>query len=148
MTRWNLLSDLFIARTENRDAIGKAWPLFFFLIFNMKKDNKYPTSYAELKDKLGACPNTVKDWRDHLVKNRVAQVDRGKAPLIFTLLSPYDSLVTCEQNDEAQIKMVGNPATKQLLEKITGYGNMSFLALLPVIGDITKKLENLERKVG
>jgi hypothetical protein len=148
MTRWNLLSDLFIARPENRDAIGKAWPLFFLLIFSMKKDNEYPTSYAELKEILGACPNTIKDWRDHLVKNNVTEVGRGKSPLIFTLLPPYDSLVTCEQSDEAQIKMVGDPATKQLLEKINGYGSMSFLALLPVIGDITKKLENLERKVG
>mgnify|MGYP003395014913 CR=1 FL=1 len=112
MTRWNILSDLFVARPENRAAIGKAWPLFFFLIFNMKKDNKFYTSYQELKEALGAYPNTIKDWRDHLVKNQVTKVERGKAPLIFTLLSPCDSLVTCDQDDLAAVRIKTAPIIK------------------------------------
>ena len=144
MTRWDLLNKLMMTH-ENRQAIGKAWPLFFLLIFEMKKDNKYPTSYAELKEKLCASPNTIKDWRDHLVNNKVSKVDRGRAPLVFTLLSPYDSLVTCEQDDVTQIKMVGDPATKRLLEKLSLYNNMS---LLPIVAELSQKITNIERKIG
>jgi hypothetical protein len=144
MTRWNLLSDI-LSHPEKRDAIGKAWPLFFLLIFNMIKENKYISTYVELKEKLKENPHTIKAWRDHLVKHKVVQVLRGKTTMTFIFLSPYDSLVTCEQNDEAQIKMVGDPATKHLLDKLSAYGNLS---LLPVIAEITTKLENIEKRIG
>jgi hypothetical protein len=142
MTRWNILSDLFMARPENRAAIGKAWPLFFLLIFNTKKENRFYTSYQELKEALGACPNTIKDWRDHLVKNQVAKVERGRAPLIFTLLSPYDSLVTCEQDDWAAIRIKTDPKVKRVLDKLSSHDNMS---LLPLIVELSAKVTKLEK---
>lgn len=144
-TRWNILCALLMSQRENREAIGKAWPLFFFLVFNMKKENKFVTTYPELNEKLNESPNTIKHWRDHLVDNKVVQVYKGSASLSFIFLSPYDSLVTCEQDDIAQVKMVGDPATKRLLDKLTGYDNM---ALLPLIAEISAKLESLEKKLG
>ena len=63
----------------------------------------------------------------------------------FVLLSPYDSLVTCEQDDIAQVKMVGDPATKRILDKISGVGNMS---LLPIIAEMSSKLEDIQRKIS
>lgn len=66
--------------------------------------------------------------------------------MTFVLLSPYNSLVTCEQDDEAQIKMVGDPATKRLLDELTAYGNN--MCLLPVVAKIQAQLEDIKRKIG
>jgi DNA phosphorothioation-dependent restriction protein DptG len=145
MTRWNLLFDVLMS-SEKRKAIGKAWPLFFYLILNMKKDNKHITTYAELKEKLNENPNTIKTWREHLSKKQVAKVFKGSVSMTFVLLSPYDSLVTCEQDDVTQVKMTGDPATKRMLDKLTAYG--SNMSLLPVIAELSAKLENIERKIG
>ncbi len=79
MTRWDLLKDLMLSK-EERDAVGKAWSLFFFLIFNMEKESKLITTYPELKEKLNESPNTIKHWRDHLVKNKVVQFTKGAYP--------------------------------------------------------------------
>jgi hypothetical protein len=144
MTRWDLLKDLMLSK-ERRDAIGKAWPLFFFLTFNMKKENKLVTTYPELKEKLNESPNTIKHWRDHLVKSKVVQVYKGSASLSFVFLPPYDSFVTCEQVDVAEIKRVGDPTTKRLLDKVAGYNNMS---LLPIVAELTAKIDRLEKKLG
>lgn len=144
MTRWNLLSNLLL-QAENIKAIGKAWPLFFFVVFNMDKTNKFCTNYPELTERMGASPNTIKDWRDHLVKNQVAKVFKGNGSMSFVLQSPYDSLVTCEQDDIAQVKMVGDPATKRILDKISGVGNMT---LLPIIAEMSAKLEDIQRKMS
>ncbi len=43
MTRWNLLQELMMSK-EIREAVGKAWPLFLFLIFNTNKSNKFITN--------------------------------------------------------------------------------------------------------
>jgi hypothetical protein len=147
MTRWNLLSSILL-QSEYREAIGKAWPLFFLLIFKMKKENKYVANYAELKECLNENPHTIKAWREHLDDHKVVEVFKGSTSMSFVLLPPYASLVTCEQDDETQIKLVGDPATKQLLDKVKGYGEMPFLALLPVITDLTSKINNLEKKIG
>jgi len=144
MTRWDLLRDLLILRHESKDAIGKAWPLFFFLVFNAGKENKFVTNYPELKERLNVSPNTLKDWRDHLVENKVVQVFKGNGSMAFKLLSPYDSLVTCEQDDLNAIKIKSDPATKRILDRISSYDNIS---LLPVIAEISAKLENLEKRL-
>ncbi len=144
MTRWDLLKDLMLSK-EKRDAVSKAWPLFFFLIFHMKKSNKYITSYTELKEKLHESPNTIKNWRDYLVENKVVQVYKGSTSMSFVLIPPYDSLVTCEQEDIEQVKMIGDPAAKRVLDKISSYNNMS---LLPIIAELTVKLDKLEKKLG
>ena len=144
-TRYNLLSDLLMSHRENREAIGKAWPLFFYLIFNMNKDNKLITSYPELKVKLNESPNTIKTWREHLSKG-VVKVFKGSKSMTFILLPPYDSLVTCEQDDVTQVKMTGDPATRRLLDELTAYGNN--MCLLPVVAKIQAQLEDIQRKIG
>ena len=58
MTRWDLLKALTLSK-ERRDAIGKAWPLFCFLIFHSNSSNKYITNYAELREKLKENVNTM-----------------------------------------------------------------------------------------
>ena len=143
MTRWDLLNNLMMS-PENREAIGKAWPLFFFLVFYSGRSNKYVTNYAELKEKLKGSVNTIKTWREHLVKNKVVQVFKGSASMSFVLLPPYASLVTCEQDDVTQVKMVGDPATKRLLEKLSLYNNMS---LLPIVAELSQKITNIEKKI-
>ena len=144
MTRWDLLKNLTMSK-DDRDAIGKAWPLFCFLIFHSNSSNKYITNYAELREKLKENVNTIKNWRDYLVKNKVVQVYKGSASMSFVFLAPYDSLVTCEQDDVHQIKMVGDPVTKRLLDKMSGYNNMS---LLPIIAELTAKMDSIEKKLG
>ena len=142
MTRWNLLQDITMSK-ETRDAIGKAWPLFLFLAFNMKRTNKFITNYAELKEKLNASPNTLKNWRDHLVRNKVVQVFKGSGSMSFVLLSPYDSLVTCEQDDWAAVRIKTDPKVKRVLDKLSSHDNMS---LLPLIVELSAKVNKLEKK--
>lgn len=142
MTRWNLLQDLTMAK-DTREAIGKAWPLFLFLAFNMNKGNKFITNYAELKEKLGVSPNTLKDWRNHLVQNKVVQVIKGNGSMSVVLLSPYDSLVTCEQDDWAAVRIKTDTKVKRVLDKLSSHDNMS---LLPVIVELAAKVDRLEKK--
>ena len=144
-TRWDILKDVLISQHDTREAIGKAWPLFFFLVFNMKKENKFITTYPELKERLNESPHTIKNWRDYLVEHKVVQVFKGSTSMSFVLLAPYDSLVTCEQDDITQVKLTGDPATKRLLDKLSSYNNMS---LLPVIAELTAKIDSLEKKLG
>ena len=144
MTRWSLLQDITMAK-ETRDAIGKAWPLFLFLAFKMNKSNKFVTNYAELKEKLDVSPNTLKDWRDHLVTNKVVQVFKGNGSMSFVLLSPYDSLVTCEQDDWAAVRIKTDPKVKRVLDKLSRRDNMS---LLPVLVELSAKVDRLEKKAA
>lgn len=130
--------------SEARQSIGKAWPLFLFLVFSMDKSNKFITNYAELKEGLNESPNTIKNWRDHLVDKKVVDVFKGSTSMTFIFLPPYDSLSTCEQDDVAQVKLKGDPATKRLLDQLSSYNNMS---LLPVIAELSSKLDNLEKKL-
>lgn len=142
MTRWNLLQDITMAK-DTRQAIGKAWPLFLFLAFNMKKTNKFITNYAELKEKLQISINTLKDWRDHLVQNKVVQVFKGNGSMSFVFLSPYDSLVTCEQDDWAAVRIKTDAKVKRVLDKLSSHDNMS---LLPLIVELSAKVNKLEKK--
>jgi len=142
MTRWNLLQDITMTK-DTREAIGKAWPLFLFLAFNMKKTNKFITNYAELKENLKVSPNTLKDWRNHLVQNKVVQVIKGNGSMSMVLLSPYDSLVTCEQDDWAAVRIKTDVKVKRVLDKLSSHDNMS---LLPVIVELAAKVDRLEKK--
>ena len=144
LTRWNLLQELMISK-ETRNAIGKAWPLFLFLIFNTDKSNKFITNYMELKEKLHESPNTIKNWREYLVKNKVVEVFKGSASISFIFLPPYDSVVTCEQDDWAGIKIKSDPHIKKILDKVSKHDNMS---LLPLIVELYTKLEKLEKKTN
>lgn len=62
----------------------------------------------------------------------------------FVFLSPYDSLVTCEQDDWADAKIKSDPKVKRVLDKITDSDNMS---LLPLIVELSAKIDKLEQKV-
>ena len=141
MTRWNLLHEITVVR-ENREAVGKAWPLFLFLIFNTGKSNRFVTTYAELKEKMNESPNTLKNWREGLVKNKVVQVIRGRASMTFVFLSPYDSLITCEQDDWAAVRIKTDPKVKRVLDKLSSHDNMS---LLPLIVELSAKVHKLEK---
>ena len=131
-----------MASREDRDAIGKAWPLFFFLIFYSNRSNKYITNYAELKERLKESPNTIKHWRDRLVASKVIRVFKGKASMTFIFLPPYDSLVTCEQDDWAGARLKSDPKVRKVLDKITENDNMS---LLPLIVELSAKVAKLEK---
>lgn len=144
MTRWDVLRTLLLNH-DARKAIGNAWPLFFFIVFNSNQQNKCITSYPELHQILIESPNTIKFWRDCLVKQNVLKVIRGRSSMTLQLLSPYDTIVTCLQDDEAMIKMHGDPATKKLLEKVSAFGNMS---LLPLVAELSSKLEMIEKKIA
>jgi hypothetical protein len=138
------LHDITMAK-ETKEAIGKAWPLFFLLIFNMKKDNRYTTTYAELEEKLSTSHNTIKDWRNHLVQHQVVKAIKGDSCLSFVLLSPYDSLVTCEQDDWAAVRIKTDVKVKRVLDKLSSHDNMS---LLPVLVELAAKVDKLEKKYG
>jgi len=142
MTRWDLLRKLTLLPDE-RKAIGKAWPLFFFLVLNGNASNKFITSYPELKERLKESPSTIKKWKDSLVEHRVIQAFNGRLSMTLVLLPPYDSLVTCEQDDVTQVKMKSDPTTRRLLDKLSSYNNMS---LLPLIAELASKIDNLEKK--
>jgi len=143
MTRWDLLRKLTLLPDERR-AIGKAWPLFFFLVLNGNETNKFITSYPELKERLRESSSTIKKWKDSLVERRVIQAINGRLSMTLILLPPYDSLVTCEQDDVTQVKMRSDPTTKRLLDKLSSYNNMS---LLPVIAELVSRIDSLEKKM-
>ena len=131
--------------SDQRTAIGKAWPVFFFIVFNSDKSNKLIINYPELHERLNESINTIKKWKEHLVDHNVVDVIQGRTSMTFTLLPPFDSLVTCEQDDIAQIRMKSDPATRRILEKLSVYGNMS---LLPIVAELYLKIDNLEKKLG
>ena len=143
MTRWDVLKDVLLSR-DLRKSIGKAWPLFFYLAFNVKDSNKFITSYPELKDKLKESQHNNKKWRDHLVEQNVVNVINGRLSMTLSFISPYDSLVTCMADDMTQIKLKSDPKTKQLMDKLSSYNNMS---LLPLVAELSSKLEVLEKKL-
>ena len=143
MTRWDVLKNLLLTH-DARKAIGKAWPLFFFVVYHGNRSNKCVTSYPELHEVLNESPHTIKMWRDQLVERKVIKTIRGRSSMTLQLLSPYDSIVTCEQDDVAQIKMNGDPATRRLLDKVSTFNNMS---LLPLVAELSMKLDKLEKKL-
>ena len=143
MTGWDLLKDLMLSK-ERRTAIGKAWPLFLFIVFHANKTNKFGTSYENMKHMLNESPSTIKKWRDQLVKQKVINVIPGKLSMKIELLAPYDVLVTCEQDDTTQLRMSPDLATKRVLEKVSAYGNMS---LLPIVAELAAKLDKIEKRL-
>ena len=143
MTRWDLLEKLMMSR-EVRNAIGKAWPLFFFIVFHTSKSNKLITSYAKIKTGLNDSQSTIQKWKEYLIKNKVISSINGKLSMTLSLLPPYDSLVTCEQDDTTVLRLSSDPSTKRILEKIAIYGNMS---LLPIVAELSAKIEKLEKKL-
>ena len=60
----------------------------------------------------------------------------------FVLLSPYDSLVTCEQDGWAAVRIKTDPKVKRVLDKLSSRDNMS---LLPLIVELSAKVNKLEK---
>ena len=143
MTRWNLLQDITMVR-ENREAIGKAWPFFLYLMFHVDQSNKLITNYAEIRKTLVESQSTIMKWKEQLIEHKVISSINGRLSMTLSLLPPYDSLVTCEQDDTAQLRMSSDPATKRIIEKLTVYGNMS---LLPIVAELSAKIDSLEKKL-
>ena len=143
MTRWDFLKKLMMSK-ESRNAVGKAWPLFFFIVFHTGKSNKLITSYAKMKNGLNDSQSTIQKWKEYLIKNKVISSINGKLSMTISLLPPYDSLVTCEQDDTTALRLSSDPSTKRILEKIAIYGNMS---LLPIVAELSAKIEKLEKKL-
>lgn len=141
MTRWDVLEKLLSSPAE-RKALGKAWSLFFFMAMSCKKDNKFITSYEELKSKLEEPVSTIKKWRDLLAANKVITVIPGKLSMTLSLLPPYDALATCEYDDLAEMKLNSDPTTRRMLDRVTSFNNM---ALLPVVAEIADKVTKLEK---
>lgn len=143
MTRWDLLKQLMLSK-EVRNAIGKAWPLFFYIVFRAGTSNKLITSYPEIKKDLNDSQSTIQKWKEYLIEHKVISSISGKLSMTLSLLPPYDSLVTCEQDDTLQLRMSSDPATKRIIEKLTIYGNMS---LLPIVAELSAKIDSLEKKL-
>lgn len=144
MTRWDIFKELMMSR-DTRKAVGKAWPLFLFIIFEAGRSNKLNIGYPELKEKLNESVNTIMKWRRFLEENKVISVTRGKYSIMFCLRSPYKSLVTCEQDDVARIQLKSDPTTRKIVDKLSSYGNMS---LLPIIAELTYKIEEIQKKIA
>ena len=143
MTRWNLLQDITMAK-NTREAIGKSWPFFLYLVFHIDQTNKLITNYVEIRKTLTESQSTVMKWKEQLIEHKVISSISGKLSMTLSLLPPYDSLVTCEQDDTAQLRMSSDPATKRIIEKLTVYGNMS---LLPIVAELSAKIDSLEKKL-
>ena len=65
--------------------------------------------------------------------------------MTFVFLAPYDSLITCEQDDWAAVRIKTDPKVKRVLDKLSSHDNMS---LLPVIVELSAKVHKLEKAVA
>jgi hypothetical protein len=144
MTRWEVLRKI-MNSPNDRKALGKAWPLFFFIAMSGSKENKVVTSPEELKDRLQESPSTIKKWRDVLVQDNVITVIPGKLSMTLSLCPPYDALLTCQVDDLAEMKLTSDPTTKRMLDRVTSFNNMS---LLPVVAEMFEKIKKLETKLS
>jgi hypothetical protein len=97
-----------------------------------------------MKKELNDSQSTIQKWREYLVKNKVISSINGKLSMTLSLLPPYDSLVTCEQDDTTEFRMSSDPAMKRIIDKVAAYGNMS---LLPIVAELSAKIDKLEKKV-
>lgn len=141
-TRWEALKEI-MDRQEYRNAIGFAWPLYFYAIFNGHYDKKQLiTSYPELHKKMNEPISTIKRWKERLVEQRVALSAQGSHQWTLTLLPPYDTPLTCLKTDHTEIVLKSDDRTKKLMKKMFSSENMG---LLPLIAELTHKVERLEQ---
>jgi len=142
MTRMELIKQT-VLRREAIKCMGKGLPLFLFTAFNAQKNNMLKTSYEELEEVLGVPPTTTKKWRDVLVKNKVLETVAGKGSFILKLVSPYDSIATCELDDAAQIRRIGDPSTRRMLDDMSSLDMLSVVSSLGKMADKMNKLEQI-----
>jgi hypothetical protein len=129
---------------EAMKCMGKGLPLFLFTAFNSQRNNMLKTSYEELEKVLGKPQSTTKKWRDELVKNKVLEAIAGKGSFILKLVSPYDAIATCELDDAAQIRRIGDPSTRRMLDDMS---SVDMLAVVASLGKIADKVQNLEKVI-
>ncbi len=142
MTRMDLIKQT-VLTPEAIKGMGKGLPLFLYAAFNAQKDNTLKTSYEELEKVLGAPPTTTKKWRDVLVKNKVLEVIAGKGSMILKFISPYDSIASCELDDAAQIRRIGDPSTRRILDDMSSLDMLSVVSSLGKMADKMNKLEQI-----
>mgnify|MGYP001595596432 CR=1 FL=1 len=74
----------------------------------------------------------------------MVKVLKGSFLMSFVTLSPYDSLVTCEQDDWAGVRAISDPKVKRVLDKLSSHDNMS---LLPLIMELVTKVDKFEKRI-
>jgi hypothetical protein len=142
MTRWEALREILNSK-EHRRAIGSAWPLYFYLIFETDKSNRLITSYFELKEKLGESTATIKKWKERLIREKVVEGKAGRHNMVIKVLPPYDTPLSCWKTDITEIEIKSDPETKKLLTRLFSSNNTS---LLPLIAELAHRIEVLEKQ--
>lgn len=140
-TRWDALKSILLF-PEKRKAIGPAWTLYFYLIFQMDSKNKLVTNYQKLKEDLEEGIPTIKKWKERLIKERIIinqQINHGIA---ISLLPPYDAPAIAIRDDIVELKLRSDPKTRNLLKMAL---SSDYLALLPILSDLAQRMEHLEK---
>jgi len=141
-TRWDALKGILFYR-EKRKAIGAAWPLYFYLVFQSDVSNRLITSYPKLAEDLGESADTIKKWKERLIKSQVIANRQTSHGMILSVLSPYDTPVTAMKDDLVELRLKTDSKTRNLLKTALGSDSV---ALLPIIADLARKVELLESK--
>lgn len=141
-TRWDALKGILFYR-EKRRAIGPAWPLYFYLIFQGDPANRLVTSYPRLVEDLGESADTLKKWKEGLIERGVLENKQASHGMILSLVPPFDAPVTALRDDWVELRLRSDAKTRHLLKTALGADSM---ALLPIVADLAKKVELLESK--
>lgn len=139
-TRWDALKSILLS-SEKRKAIGSAWPLYFYLIFHLDSKNEFQTSLRDLAKDLEENQNTVKRWKEQLIRARVISNRQTKHGIILSLLPPYDSPATALKDDVVELKLRSDPKTRNMLKMALG---SNYMVLLPILADLAQRVERLE----
>jgi DNA-binding IscR family transcriptional regulator len=142
MTRLELLNQILLTPQAIHD-IGKGLPLALYIALNAGKNNSLKTSYEDLERVLGTPQSTAKQWRDLLEKNKVIEVVPGKGSMLLKLLSPYDSIATCELSDIAEIKRIGDPGLRRAMANMSSLDMVTVIASMGKLADKVGRLEQI-----
>ena len=147
MTRLDLFKET-ILRPDSIRGTGKALPLFLFVALNSGKNNMLKTSYEDLELALGVPASTLKKWRDCLEENKVIETVAGKGSMILKLISPYDAIATCEIDDASEVRRIGDPSMKRVMQNLSSIDMVTVIASLGKIADKVGRLEQRMEKDG
>ena len=140
-TRWDALKSILLS-PDKRKAIGSAWSLYFYLIFRLDSDNQFVTNFAELAGDLSEKPETVKKWKEKLVRGGVISSRKVKHGVALSLFPPYDSPATALKDDIVELRLRSDVKTRNMLKMALG---ADYLVLLPILADLAQRIERLEK---
>jgi hypothetical protein len=143
MTRLDLIKQM-ILTPDGIKHLGKGWALFLFTALNSGKNNMLKTSGEQMVKAMGVPKSTIIKWRDCLEENKVIEVVSGKGSMILKLLPPWDSIVTCELDDTAQIRRIGDPSTRRMLDDMS---SLDMLSVVSSLGKMADKVQRLEQAI-